>query len=105
MQEIVTTAVGAVVIGMIGFMWYQMRSHYSKVEETVKKRLYRGNGTTIFMPRDEFRQEQERCQARLHTEIAEVKGAVDALAKTQIESTKELAHFMGRIEQHIKNGS
>ena len=69
----------------------------------MKKSLYNDDGTTVYIPRSEFKQVQQGCQMAVCNKIDELKAVVLRVEVQQDSDAKELHKLMGRVEQYLED--
>lgn len=82
----------------------------AKAEEALLHRLYREDGTTIYMPRVECRDSQTSCGKRLCAKLDEIKADSQRRHEEGLEAQREhlrrhddLGEFVGAVRQFMQH--
>lgn len=117
---IVLAALGsALAAAASGYIWHRIKKDVQKcedamdiVEDSIKRRLYRSDGTPIYITCVEFEKRQKSCQDYICAEIRELRDGLEKMdAKREAareESDKRyniLMQFVGRVEQYMQSNA
>jgi len=111
-----TDIIGAVLIAMLGFIWWQIKRYSNRNQEGLKEQqnnlknaLYRKDGVTVYIPRAEFEKAQTSCQQgilekfNLITEkIKSMDEKRDTARAADAKTLREIERSLGVIEGKIK---
>lgn len=93
---------GTVAAALAGLFWWEIRQG----RQQMKKALYREDGITLFMPREECERQITRCNQQICGQINEFKKTLEAFSKAREEELKyqrEIAQLLGQVKEHLKH--
>jgi len=125
-MAIISGMAASIAAAASAYIWWRIRKEAERaektagrLEESVKRRLYRVDGQTVYVPRGECDRMHNDCRQTICQKIdamrveffesrAELKGLIaQADAKREdtreefVEQLRELAKFMGRVEEYM----
>ena len=99
-QELI---LGGVTIPLLLALFAVNRAEVKGIKQDLRKALYDDTGSTIYIPRKEFKAVQQGCQNAICNKIEELKAVVLEVETKREDDSKDLHQLMGRVEQYLED--
>jgi len=91
----------AVAGGALALIWNDLRKSKAELSESLRRALYRDDGTTNYMPRMGCEREQSRCQILTCGKIEALSAKMDLMDSRREHAKEQQQAQMGDVKQAI----